>query len=349
METLQLSPEILGWAADQAGASVEELARKISKRNVEKISRGELSTAQAIQFSKLAGVPFGYLFLDTPPPPRAAPVADFGTLTEPSPLSKNFFDTYDDIEYKQTWYRQYLEAAQGDPRPFVGRFTLGVSAKDLAADIRNTLQLSEDDVYRQRTPEDLYGLLSTKAEAAGILVFKNGVVANNTHRPLSVMEFRGFVLADQWAPAIFVNGADAPAAWVFTLAHELAHIWLGDSAISDTAPATQNAHERLCNAAAAELLVPADKFLALWDSTVGDDAAKMDFVRSRIKVSTLVIARRALDLRKISKQFYDGVYHHAKESAKKRGGWGSVLYDFPGSKQQDLHQVRCLSGSTRSH
>ena len=328
MQRLQLSTEVLGWAAAQAGASVEELAQKISKRDPEKIARGELSTAQAIEFSKLAGIPFGYLFLDKPPADRPAPLADFRTLSQPEPLSKDFFQTYDDIEYEQAWYRQYLENEQAAPLPFVGRFTNGTSPRIIAADIRKTLAISDAEIYSQKSPDDLYTFLASKAEAAGILIFKNGVVGNNTKRSLSVSEFRGFVISDKFAPAIFINGADAPAAWVFTLAHELAHIWLGESGISDTSPSSQNKQEQLCNAVAAELIVPADTFVKLWDETDGDDEAKLTSVRRHIKVSALVIARRALELGKVSKAFYESVYKRTKEASKKSAPGGDFYRTF---------------------
>lgn len=217
METLQLSPEILEWAAGQAGSSIGEIARKISNKKAEAIARGQLTSAQAIKFSKLAGVPFGFLFLDTPPAERSLPIADFRTLMEAAPLSKDFFDTYDEIEYKQTWYRQYLELEHVAPLKFVSSVDpRKVNVKLVARNIRETLELSDEEIQRQKNPDALYGLLAGKAEKAGILVFKNGVVGNNTHRSLSVNEFRGFVISDKLAPAIFINGTDAPAAWVFT-------------------------------------------------------------------------------------------------------------------------------------
>ena len=331
METLKFSLEILEWAADQSGSTLGEIARKISNKRAAVIERGELTTAQAVKFSKFAGIPFGYLFLDNPPDRRTPPLADFRTLVEPIPLSKDFYATFDDVEFKQNWYRNYLQNEQAAPLSFVGRFSASKSnAIEVAKDIRKTLGISDDEIQQQKNADDLYGFLAMKAEAVGILVFKNGIVGNNTRRALSVREFRGFVISDKYVPAIFINGGDASAAWVFTLAHELAHIWLGESGISDISPNSEDKHERFCNAIAAEILISSERFLALWDAVKGNEEEKIDFVRAHIKVSTYVIARRALEMGRISYDYYNQLYKSLSEAGKNKGKSGGNFYNtFP--------------------
>jgi Zn-dependent peptidase ImmA (M78 family) len=320
---LQLSPQVLEWAANQTGGSLGEIARKISTRTAERIIDGKLSHPQAEKFAQLTGTPFGYLFLDAPPESRKFPIADFRTLPRVTRLSKNFFDVYDDIDYKQAWYRAFLEESGAEPLPFIGRFSLNTDPATVANDIRLVLKFSVEDLAGLRTPEDLFSLLSSKAEAVGILVFKNGVVIDNTKRSLAVDEFRGFVLSDPLAPAVFINGSDAPAAWAFTLAHELAHLWLGHSGVSDAAPKSGNRAERLCNAIAAELLVPRAQFLTVWNDERGHEDTRLDKARKHFRVSALVIARRALDLGLISEVKYEAAYENAKRAAKRKKPGGS--------------------------
>jgi len=327
-DALHLSATVLDWAAHQAGSSLRELAERVSTRAAANIERGELTASQAMRFAKEAGVPFGYLFLPEPPAEREPlPIADFRTLPDTQPLSKDFYDVFDDMEFKQAWYREYLLREGAAPLPFVGRFKgQRIKARMVADDIRATLKL-EAGGAAARNADDLYSYLVAKAEAAGVLIFKNGIVGNNTHRPLSVSEFRGFVINDDLAPVVFVNGADAPAAWPFTLMHELAHIWLGESGISDSSPASHNKHEILCNAIAAEVLVPQEQFASAWSAAQGTVTEKVALLRQQFRVSSLVLVRRALDLRLVPHEVYDAFYQDApRRSAGKAGEGGGDFY-----------------------
>lgn len=321
MGELRFSPDVLDWAASQAGTNLSALAARVSKRGASKIEEGQLTDAQALKFSKLAGVPFGYLFLAHPPNARALPIADFRTPKDADALDRNFYEVYDDIVFKQAWYKEYLKAIGAASLDFVGRFANSQSsAEKIADDIRQTLGISGKAVATLRNADEHFSYLAERCENVGIMVFKNGIVANNTHRPLSERQFRGFVLSDDLAPMIFINGADFPAAWVFTLSHELAHIWFGESGVSDTATKSSNASERRCNAIAAELLVPSKVFRDVWAQSVADAFRRIDRARLVFKVSALVIARKALDEGLISQHEYDAVLVRSKNASKSREG-----------------------------
>ena len=139
------------------------------------------------------------------------------------------------------------------------------------------------------------------------MVMCSGIVLNNTHRKLNPEEFRGF-LTDKLAPLVFINGADTKSAQMFTLAHELAHLWLGETALSsvDIGGKEEQAVERWCNAVAAELLVPLSVFTAeLRDEVL---SAALWRLTRRFKVSTLVILRRMRDADYLSSEKYSQAY-----------------------------------------
>jgi Zn-dependent peptidase ImmA (M78 family) len=165
-------------------------------------------------------------------------------------------------------------------------------------------------------------------EDRGITVVVSGIVANNTRRKLDPAEFRGFVLVDEYAPFVFVNGADGRAAQMFTLAHELAHVWLGSSAAFDlrNLEPAEDATEQACNRIAAEFLVAEEAMRQAWPSARGE-AEPFQALARRFKVSELVVARRALDLRLISRdaffEFYEAYSQDERRRASRQTGGGN--------------------------
>lgn len=215
--------------------------------------------------------------------------------------------------------RDYLIESGVDPLPFVGRTGLTVTPKQVASNIRNELGLQDGWASEKGTWEDALRNLIKRVENIGILVMINSVAGNNNHRKLNVHEFRGFVLINEYAPLIFINGADGKAAQMFTLAHELAHIWYGASAIFDLEklqPA-DDVIERACNLTAAEFLVPEEEFIKVWQDVV-QDADRYQIIARHFKVSELVILRRAFDNDLISKKEYFEYYRQMSNRTKPR-------------------------------
>jgi Zn-dependent peptidase ImmA (M78 family) len=104
-------------------------------------------------------------------------------------------------------------------------------------------------------------------ESAQILVMRNSIVAGNTHRGVSPAEFRGFAVSDKLAPLVYINSSDSRAAQIFTLVHELAHLWIGQTGISNEPVAeiiSNNTIENKCNQIATEVLVPRQRFIEIW-------------------------------------------------------------------------------------
>lgn len=347
MEALVFSREVLDWAAERAGKSLHSFAESVAKREKdrERIAEGRLTIAQAEKLAKNARIPFGFLFLEEPPEVARPSIPDLRQVQNAEPLSDAFYETLEDVLAKQHWLIEYLSEAGASELPFVGRFagTEKRNADDITADMRRELGITDDDRRKSPDAATYFSALSAKAEAKGILVFKTSYVKSNTRRPLSEKEFRGFAIAHKLVPLVFVNGRDAQVAAVFTLMHELAHIWLGVTGVSDVTPSKfGNPVEALCNRVAANLLVPMDAFLERWSGP--QDVEKL---AKFFRVSKLVIARRALDNKLVDQAFYDEVAANAQRV--KSTGKPTALVTIPIRNSKKFTQTivaSAMSGQT---
>ncbi len=226
------------------------------------------------------------------------------------------------MQRRQDWMREFLELHDAERLDFIGSATLRTPVIELASRIRAKLGFGVNWAALHATWEDALRAMKAAIEEIRVLVFVNGIVDNNTHRPLDPEEFRGFVLTDPVAPLIFVNGNDAKGAQMFTFAHELAHLWLGETgvfALPNLQP-SENRVEEYCNKVAAEFLVPAEALREVWNRRENLAHGFQPLAR-QFKVSALVAARRALDEGLINRNefmvFYQGQVRRVK---KKSGG-----------------------------
>jgi Zn-dependent peptidase ImmA (M78 family)/DNA-binding XRE family transcriptional regulator len=324
-----ITPEVLRWARERVRQSPADVAEHLDVY-VEAVKQWEAGSTlptlrQAQRLADWLRIPLGYLFLPGPPT-ESLPIPDLRTVggepaREPSP---DLMDVVNDALLKQQWYREYIEQESARPLPFVGRYSVHDEPEEVAADIRVVTGLDAELRRRAHSTDEFLRLAVERVEAAGVLVLRSSVVGNNTRRKLDVAEFRGFALSDPIAPLVFINSQDAKPAQVFTLAHELAHIWIGASGVSNPAylrstQASDSELERLCNRAAAETLAPRDEFLACWPSA-GSLDEKLDVVAARFRVSAQVVLRRAYDLKLIGPDLYRQMYASLSARESQRHG-----------------------------
>lgn len=339
---ISLQPSVLRWARLRALLTVEALAAKFGKKEAEKWEAkiahwedaGDLTYSEAEKLAHHTNTAFGYLFLDEPPVEKL-PIPDFRTTGSQAvaTMSTELLDVIYQSQRRQEWFREHLQETESAKPVFVGSFPPGKSVRLAAESIRKHLAYHPSQC-RESTLDAVIREFVDAAEGAGILVVRAGKVGNNTHRLLDPGEFRGFALVDEWAPLVFVNSADTKAAQIFTLAHELAHIWAGQSALSnlDQTYAPEQRVEAFCNEVAAEYLVPMDD---LKTRIGGSQKVDADFVRKlrlHYRVSDLVIIRRLHDAGAISKATFRRDYSDKLEEYRKKGkdGGGNFHSNQPG-------------------
>jgi Zn-dependent peptidase ImmA (M78 family) len=315
MSKVTVNPNILIWAKDRSGLEDVEVEARFPKFSQWIKQESSPTLAELKKFANKTLTPFGYFFLEEQPD-ETLPIPNFRTVRDkpvrnPSP---NLVATVQTMQQRQNWMREFLLEEGSLPLPYVGRFKTTSNVLEVATDIREVLGLSEDWAKHYDWWIDALTALRQKVDETGILIAKNGVVGNNPHRGLDVQEFRGFVLIDKFAPLIFVNGKDYEGAQMFTIAHELAHVWLGSGAIFNLFQLQpfDNEMERFCNRVAAEFLVPEREIRESWT-----DANKQNnpfqVLAKRFKVSPLVTARRALDIGVIRRDSFFAFYRQYRE------------------------------------
>lgn len=336
-ETVDIKPELIRWAIERSGLPFDELEARFPKLAEWQSGTGQPTFKQLEDFAKKTMTPFGYLFLDKPPV-ESLPVPDFRTPSDrpigrPSP---NLLDTIYSMQRRQAWMREFVMDDGQAPLDFVGSANSTGNIVSLAATIRAKLGLDAAWAETLGTWEDALRTLRGAAERIGILVCTSGIVGLNTHRTLDPQEFRGFVLCDNYVPLIFVNGADSKSARMFSLAHELVHVWIGQGGLFNLINMMphNDATERFCNQVAAEFLVPAHKLQDIWSEAKATPAPFKTIARI-FKVSPVVAARRALDLGMINKTQFFAFYEQdhnewlrrkAEEKKKAKDG-GPNFYD----------------------
>ena len=329
MTRVAVAPHMLRWARERAGIEPEDLAGRFKKLPEWEDGETRPTLKQLETFAKAVHVPIGYLFLQKPPE-ESLPIPDFRTfdnreVVRPSP---NLLDMLYSCQERQAWYRDFAQITRETPSSFVGSAVLSMAPETVAGRIRETLGFEIEARRECPTWTEALRLFIQQADQAGILVMVSGVVLSNNRRTLDPQEFRGFALADPLAPLVFINGSDTKAGQMFTLAHELAHLWLNASGVSNASVAPLRGFSReevWCNAVAAELLVPLAALRPLLQRGEAVEDAMSRLAR-HFKVSTLVILRRLLDAGWLPRDAFEQAWERERarlrEIAQRTSGGG---------------------------
>ena len=346
MIRVPVPPRMLRWACERAGYDVSGLAGRMPQLEAWVRQERQPTLKQLEKLANLTHTPLGYFFLPEPPEERL-PVPDYRTVagTAAAKPTPDLLDTLYTMQRRQMWLRESLLENEVEPLAFVASAHLTDDADAVGREMRRALGLQDGWAAGVRTWQEAVGELRRAIEQLGVMAVINGVVGNNTHRRLSVEEFRGFALTDPYAPLIFVNGADAKSAQMFTLAHELAHIWLGTEGLSgfEALLPSGTEVEDWCNRAAAELLAPTQEVRARW-SVARREANPFEALARAFKVSPVVAARRALDLNLVSRNtffaFYESYVNRERSGGARSTGGDS--YNNQNTRVGELFAVQVL-------
>lgn len=349
---IDIAPSIIDWIfnhirEDKLNTSIRDTLNKW-KAGEKKPTFNQLET-----LSKQINIPFGYFFLQEPPD-EDNKILEYRTVdsVELQNPSRELIDTITNMENVQEWMRNNQIMQGYSPLGIVGSMKNIQSSQSIAARIREDMGLQLDWYHTMEDSHNSFKYLRSIMEDLGIIIMLNGVVGQNTRRPLNIEEFRAFTLLDEYAPLIFINSNDSSNGKSFSLLHEAAHIWLGSNDFyndryGNTSHVTNL--EKTCNSVAAEILVPNNLFAIEWNkSNHINISEKIDKLSKVFKCGMTVIARKALDNAYIDISTYEKVAHDAIEKYKqlqstKKGGGGNFYNNI--AFKNDRRLILALNSS----
>ncbi len=301
-----ITPNVLKWARESAKMTEETAAAKIPKLTVVKLKEWEDGTSQptirqAQILAKAYKRPFALFFLPEVPK-DFQPLQDFRKSGSKELTTSSIF-IIREIQQKQAWISDVYSENNEEKLPFVGRFSLNSNPKDVADDILATLGINPS---KYKTDNPIREWINA-AESNGIFVSRTSFI--HSKMKLDSEELQGFAIADQFAPFVFVNSDDWNAPQLFTLVHEIAHIWIAATGISnEIEPEIDNRDkfnpiELFCNEVAANALIPTEIVLNI-DRRVFKNSQDIFKTAKNLGVSSFAFLVRALNLQLVTNSEY---------------------------------------------
>ena len=342
-----VNPEILVWARETAGYSLDDAAKAIGlgssggksrRERLEALEHGygDISRSQLIKMSKKYHRPLLIFYLEKPPP-KGDRGLDFRTAQDS--VQSKFGYLLDalirDILARRNLVKSLLEDKDLRPHGYIGSESVNNGIEAVADSIVKTIGFQLDEFRKKSTIDEAFNYLRSKIEEAGVFVLLIGNLGSyHTNIPAEV--FRGFAVADSLAPFVVINNQDARAAWSFTALHEVVHLFLGATGVSSVSLETElEPIERFCNEVASHILLPRSELQDLLDTqtcTIERMETRItEFARSR-NISRAMVSYRFYQAelinyehwQRIRNQFYDDwtTSKKRKKGPRAKGGPG---------------------------
>jgi Zn-dependent peptidase ImmA (M78 family) len=312
MSQVPVNANILSWARETAGLSLEEAVARLKigkafgqtpKQRLESLEAGGKAPSRAllIRMSKVYRRPLLTFYL-AEPPRKGDRGEDFRRLPNDYSISEEALvdALVRDVRARQSLVRAVLEdEEEATLLSFVGSTSIQDGRSAVRQKLVSDLKFDVRIFRAQRTLEDAFAYARGQAEQVGLFVLLIGDLGSH-HTALSVESFRGFAIADNIAPFVVINDQDSRAAWSFTLLHELAHVWLGKTGISSVFAETTL--ERFCNDVASAMLLDDTELKGLEvtnQTSVADAVERIDSFAHERNISRAMVAYRLLRARVI--------------------------------------------------
>ena len=348
---VEIKPDVLNWAINESQLDNNILLDRYPQLSEWKSGVSKPTFKQIRDFCDYIKIPFGFIFLSTPPKDEQFKV-EFRTISSKiqGNFSQNLKTTILEMDYRKSWMSELRENNGQQKLKWNFSQKLSDDYKTMSTKLRDLFGLPISWQVKKRNAYESFGIIREKVEKLGVLVMMSGIVGNDTHRTLSVSEFRAFALNDDYAPLIFINRNDTDNGLLFSIIHEFLHILVSRE---DDVFVGVNEHtqvEKEINEVTAEFLLPEDQLIGEFDQNE-DHFNEIKRISDKYKISTMVTAIKAYKLGMIDEDLKDDIlseaiyYYNVHKQLRERKSDGGSFYSTTASRMSKdfyntvIHQV----------
>ncbi|MGH3906942.1 MAG: XRE family transcriptional regulator [Pseudonocardiaceae bacterium] len=307
-ELAPVTPEVLRWARESIGVSLDEAARRagvpVQRIEAWEVGQSEPTVAKLRALAQLYQRPLAVFFLPEPPLTFDA-MRDFRRLPgeDDHSWSRALHKVFRRALDQQEIAMELMEEDGVAPSSSIPAVSLDTSAEAAGQIARRVLGITVSEQFSWRKPDESFVGWLQAVEALNVFVLRTSDVA--------LEEMRGFSISSGRIPMIVINALDWPRGQVFTMLHEFAHLMLRQGGLCDLLePDSKEGREveAWCNAVAGATLMPREQFLD--NEVIGpigvrdwDDETLVQ-LSHRWGVSREAVLRRLVTLHRASHDFY---------------------------------------------
>ncbi len=329
---LPVNIETLKWARENAGFTQNDVP-DFDSNDIKKIEKGKknITLKEANTLANNYGVSI-HIFSLPPKVSLDSSIKDFRKLPDSKKhvYSKELRLFINKMKYRQEWMRDYLKEENVSPLSFIGSVNVkNTNLQSVAEEIVKTFFQSRQKYFnffrtkkkiketlkdRKKTKEQFLNDLIKRLADYGIITLKCKGFDNNNK--IDLEDARGFVLIDKYVPFIFINSSDHITAQIFTLMHEIVHIFIGEEGVSgNLVKNNSNQIELFCNQVASRILLP-EKDLNITSIDKHFFENKIRKISTSFFISKLSVLLRLKEISLITSKNFDKKWNEYQKDMK---------------------------------